>query len=103
MTDKLLKDNNFETLEHVTVQVGSRKTQYYAIANVSAQVWIDHDRRGDVQVELTSPHGIVSILAAPRELDDSRIGFVGWQFSTLKHWFVLYRIYQMRARTEPIF
>ena len=41
--------NNFETLEHIT-----------------ARVWITHNRRGDVEVEVTSPNGITSVLAARR-------------------------------------
>jgi len=61
--------NNFEKLEHVTVKV-----------------WINHSRRGDVEVSLTSPNGIKSVLAGPRKFDDDSKGFVGWQFMTLKHW-----------------
>lgn len=61
--------NNFEKLEHVTVKV-----------------WIDHTRRGDVEVSLTSPNGIRSVLAGPRKFDESPTGFPGWQFMTLKHW-----------------
>jgi len=61
--------NNFEKLEHVTVKV-----------------WINHTRRGDVEVSLTSPKGIKSVLAGPRKFDESTAGFVGWQFMTLKHW-----------------
>ena len=61
--------NNFEKLEHVTVKV-----------------WINHTRRGDVEVSLTSPNGIRSVLAGPRKFDESTMGFVGWRFMTLKHW-----------------
>jgi len=65
----MLLENNFDRLEHVTVKV-----------------WIKHDRRGDVEVELVSPNGVKSILAAARKLDEDKNGFVGWQFMTLKHW-----------------
>lgn len=61
--------NNFEKLEHVTVKV-----------------WIKHTRRGDVEVSLTSPKGIKSVLAGPRKFDEDAEGFVGWRFMTLKHW-----------------
>jgi len=57
-----LELNNFEVLEHVTVRV-----------------WITHDRRGDVEVEVTSPKGITSVLAARRRLDADKNGFPGWR------------------------
>ena len=69
VTTAHLKQSNFESLEHVTIKV-----------------WISHPRRGDVQVELVSPNGIKSILAGTRQYDDDPSGFIGWQFSTLKHW-----------------
>lgn len=69
VTEKMLKDANVESLEHVTVRV-----------------WIHHERRGDVNVELTSPHGTKSVLARPRRHDDATTGFPGWGFMSLKHW-----------------
>ncbi|CAO1625228.1 unnamed protein product [Sympodiomycopsis kandeliae] len=69
VTQDMLNKGNFETMEHVTVRV-----------------WITHDRRGDVGVELISPHGTKSVLARPRRFDDATTGFPGWGFMTLKHW-----------------
>lgn len=69
VTEQMLKDANVESLEHVTVRV-----------------WITHDRRGDCNIVLTSPHGTKSVLARPRRYDDATTGFPGWGFSTLKHW-----------------
>lgn len=66
-----LKEANFERLEHVTVQV-----------------WIEHARRGDVEVELTSPKGITSVLARTRRGDMAKTGFRGWKFMSMKHWCV---------------
>ncbi|KAJ7827506.1 peptidase S8/S53 domain-containing protein [Mycena olivaceomarginata] len=64
-----LQDANFEKLEHITVRV-----------------WIDHTRRGDVEVELMSPGGIRSVLAERRKGDSATTGFPGWRFMTIKHW-----------------
>ena len=64
-----LKKANFDLLEHVTVTVH-----------------IDHQRRGNVEVELDSPRGMKSILARPRRLDDSPLGIPNWTFMTVKHW-----------------
>ncbi|KAJ7438477.1 peptidase S8/S53 domain-containing protein [Mycena latifolia] len=64
-----LQDANFEKLEHIVVRV-----------------WIDHTRRGDVEVELTSPSGIKSVLAEKRRSDSATSGFPGWTFMTVKHW-----------------
>jgi hypothetical protein len=62
---------NFQSLEHVTVRV-----------------WITHSRRGDVEVEIISPSGVKSILAANRKGDAADSGFPGWRFMTVKHWCV---------------
>lgn len=69
VTEKMMTDNNFETLEHVNIQV-----------------WIDHTRRGDVEVEVVSPNGIKSILGGRRAGDDAKTGYPGWVFMTIKHW-----------------
>ncbi|KAI0748474.1 peptidase S8/S53 domain-containing protein [Daedaleopsis nitida] len=69
VTKEFLEQNNFEKLEHVTVKV-----------------WITHKRRGDVEVELVSPKGIKSVLAARRHGDNANTGYPGWQFMTVKHW-----------------
>jgi len=62
--------HNLETLEHVDVRV-----------------WISHDRRGDIEVEVTSPNGIRSRLAARRWHDHSTHGYPGWRFMSIKHWY----------------
>jgi kexin len=72
VTQEDLELNNFETLEHVTVRV-----------------WITHTRRGDVEVEVTSPNGITSVLAARRRLDADPNGYPGWRFMSVKHWLVI--------------
>ncbi|OCB86705.1 hypothetical protein A7U60_g6164 [Sanghuangporus baumii] len=69
VTSDMLQATNFETLEHVTIKV-----------------WIQHTRRGDVEVGLTSPNGVKSVLAARRKLDADKNGFPGWTFMTVKHW-----------------
>ncbi|KAJ3510244.1 hypothetical protein NMY22_g16029 [Coprinellus aureogranulatus] len=69
VTKEMLQEHNFETLEHVNIRV-----------------WIDHTRRGDVEVELLSPNGIRSVLAEYRENDEAKSGFPGWQFMSVKHW-----------------
>ena len=66
-----LKEHNFETLEHITIRV-----------------WIEHSKRGDVSVEVVSPSGIKSVLAAPRSGDTADTGFQGWRFMSVKHWYV---------------
>ncbi|EAU87978.1 kex protein [Coprinopsis cinerea okayama7 len=69
ITKKMMQDANLESLEHVTIKV-----------------WIDHTRRGDVEVAIVSPNGIRSVLAGARERDDSMSGFPGWTFMSVKHW-----------------
>ncbi|KAG0701494.1 peptidase S8/S53 domain-containing protein [Suillus ampliporus] len=69
VTQDMLDAHNFEGLEHVTVRV-----------------WISHTKRGDVEVELTSPGGVRSVLAAKRDHDRAESGFRGWRFMSVKHW-----------------
>lgn len=69
VTKKDLQGANFEDLEHVTVSV-----------------FVDHSRRGDIEVELLSPKGMTSVLARPRRFDDATTGLQGWVFMTVKHW-----------------
>ncbi|KAG6851307.1 hypothetical protein H0H93_011743 [Arthromyces matolae] len=69
ITQDLLGKNNFETLEHINIQV-----------------WIEHTRRGDVEVEVVSPNGVKSVLAQKRSGDESKNGFPGWVFMSVKHW-----------------
>ncbi|KDQ61170.1 hypothetical protein JAAARDRAFT_124899 [Jaapia argillacea MUCL 33604] len=69
VTPEMMQENNLETLEHITIRV-----------------WITHTRRGDVEVELVSPHGIKSVLAAKRRFDAANTGYPGWRFMSVKHW-----------------
>ncbi|KAK7034063.1 pheromone processing endoprotease [Paramarasmius palmivorus] len=69
ITQDMLNTANFELLEHITVTV-----------------WIDHGKRGDVEVEILSPSGIRSILAGKRKGDKDKTGYPGWTFMSVKHW-----------------
>jgi kexin len=71
ITQAMLNSYNLESLEHITVQV-----------------WITHTKRGDVEVHIVSPIGIKSVLAAPRRNDADESGYPGWQFMSVKHWYV---------------
>ncbi|KAK3751317.1 hypothetical protein QZH41_019534, partial [Actinostola sp. cb2023] len=57
------------TLEHVTVTVNIR-----------------HRYRGNIMVQMMSPHGTSSLLATARKHDRSPEGFVDWTFSTVRCW-----------------
>lgn len=72
ITPATLLKNNFEKLEHINIQV-----------------WINHTRRGDVEVELVSPNGIRSVLGGRRTGDKATTGYPGWTFMTVKHWYVV--------------
>jgi len=63
-----------------------RRANLAGIEHVTVTVWIEHPRRGDVQVSLYSPHGTKSVLAGQRKYDKADSGFPGWTFMTLKHW-----------------
>ena len=65
----MLEHANLARIEHITVTVN-----------------IDHQRRGDVTIDLISPHGIKSNLATARRYDGSAEGFQEWTLMTVKHW-----------------
>ena len=58
-----------DRLEHITVHVN-----------------ISHDWRGDLDIFLESPTGILSHLGPHRLYDSSSDGFNDWTFMTVKHW-----------------
>lgn len=69
VTQDLLKEANFERVEHVTVTMN-----------------INHTHRGDLSVELRSPTNLVSHLSVTRKLDDAPEGYVDWTFMSVAHW-----------------
>jgi kexin len=69
VTKDMLKDANFERVEHVTVTMN-----------------VEHTRRGDLSVDLISPHGVVSHIAVTRERDEARAGYKDWTFMSVAHW-----------------
>ncbi|KAA1469423.1 hypothetical protein DENSPDRAFT_772842 [Dentipellis sp. KUC8613] len=69
VTQEDLQAHNLESLEHITVRV-----------------WIEHTKRGDVEVEIVSPNGVKSVLAGARSLDTADSGYPGWRFMSVKHW-----------------
>lgn len=56
------------------------------IEHVTATVYIEHERRGDLEVLLSSPQNVTSQLGAPRKYDVSEGGLIDWTFMTVKHW-----------------
>lgn len=69
ISSEILKKANLETIEQLTVTVN-----------------IESDKRGDVEIDLVSPNGIVSKLANSRPRDNANTGFRNWTFSTVAHW-----------------
>lgn len=69
VTADMLKDANLERVEHVTVTMN-----------------VEHTRRGDISVDLISPHGVVSHIATDRMYDEERAGYDDWTFMTVAHW-----------------
>ncbi|KAF5387483.1 hypothetical protein D9757_006557 [Collybiopsis confluens] len=82
-------DNRFSVtsnLELTAETVANANFDPNFLEHIQIQVWIQHARRGDVEVSLTSPQGVVSVLGAMRENDEDKDGYPGWVFMTVKHW-----------------
>ncbi|KAF7327776.1 PHOMO B domain-containing protein [Mycena kentingensis (nom. inval.)] len=69
VTPEMVAAANMEKLEHITVKV-----------------WIQHGKRGDVEVEIRSPSGIRSVLGGKRSGDAATTSYAGWTFMSVKHW-----------------
>ena len=65
----------------ISISAGSN----FVVEHVEVQFTAAHTWRGDLQVMLTSPAGVVSTLA-PIRLADSGDDFPAWRFSTVRHW-----------------
>ena len=55
------------------------------VEHVQVALTATHPYRGDLEVILTSPSGMVSRLAEERNGDDG-IDYAGWTFSSVRHW-----------------
>jgi kexin len=69
VTADMLKEANFERVEHITLTMN-----------------VEHQRRGDLSVELISPAGMSSHLSTARRDDEAPYGYVDWTFMSVAHW-----------------
>jgi len=69
VTEQMLKEANLERVEHITVTMN-----------------VEHGRRGDLSVDLISPHNVVSHLSVTRKFDDATTGYDDWTFMSVAHW-----------------
>ncbi|KAK4296497.1 hypothetical protein Pmani_031007 [Petrolisthes manimaculis] len=56
------------------------------VEHVQVEMSLDVDRRGVIEIHLTSPSGTKSTLLTQRHKDASRSGFTSWPFLTLHMW-----------------
>ncbi|XP_066953849.1 furin-like protease 1 [Macrobrachium rosenbergii] len=81
-SDKLIPQKSFVTLELDVVDCPG--VSY--LEHVQAKVSLTADRRGDIEIYLSSPAGTKSTLLAQRPHDSSRSGFHSWPFLTVHMW-----------------
>ncbi|XP_035673145.1 proprotein convertase subtilisin/kexin type 6-like [Branchiostoma floridae] len=73
-------------LELRTAGCHDTRDQVEVLEHVQSVMTIDHERRGDLSVKLTSPKGTESQLMSTRSRDDSTDGFQEWAFMTVYNW-----------------
>ncbi|XP_066273640.1 PC3-like endoprotease variant B [Branchiostoma lanceolatum] len=73
-------------LELMTSGCHDTRDQVEALEHVQSVMTIDHQRRGDLSVKLTSPKGTESQLMSTRSKDYSTEGFQDWAFMTVYNW-----------------
>lgn len=64
-------------------------SRLYRLEHVQVQVFIEHQRRGDISIQLVSPSNSTSTLVESRKFDDSTAGFPGWMMSSVLHWYAV--------------
>jgi subtilisin-like proprotein convertase family protein len=57
----------------------------FTVEHVEVELTATHLRRGDLEVTLTSPSGVTSRLASPRQ-GDTQANFTAWRFRSVRHW-----------------
>ncbi|HMF96578.1 MAG TPA: S8 family serine peptidase [Vicinamibacterales bacterium] len=67
-----------------TIVVGAGQTGF-SVEHVEVELSVAHARRGDLEVTLVSPSGVVSHLATVRPADTGA-DFTAWRFGTVRHW-----------------
>ncbi|XP_075238399.1 furin-like protease kpc-1 isoform X1 [Lycorma delicatula] len=81
-TDKLIPAKSTVTL---SIRVKECRGVNY-LEHVQAKITLNSQKRGDLQIHLTSPAGTRSTLLARRPHDGSRIGFQSWPFMSVHTW-----------------
>lgn len=56
------------------------------VETVEVTINLTHTWRGDLEIDLVSPRGVVSRLVTANALDFSSEGFAPWTFSSVRHW-----------------
>jgi subtilisin-like proprotein convertase family protein len=67
-----------------TITISSNESNF-VIEHIEVETNITHTWRGDLQVKLTSPAGVVSTLA-PIRPSDSGDNLTAWKFGSVRHW-----------------
>eukprot|EP00124_Ichthyophonus_hoferi_P002891 Ihof_evm5s220 gene=Ihof_evmTU5s220 len=80
----LIDDAANPVITHITVTEEASHVKY--LEHVTVTVVIEHDRRGDLEIYLTSPSGTRSQLLTQRPSDYSLKGFQNWTFMTILCW-----------------
>lgn len=81
-TDKVIPAKSYVTLElHVKECAGVNYLEH-----VQAKITLMSQRRGDLEIQLTSPAGTRTTLLARRPHDVSRSGFRSWPFMSVHTW-----------------
>ncbi|GBB93589.1 hypothetical protein RclHR1_00220023 [Rhizophagus clarus] len=85
--NKQIPMNNKGIIRSVTVKQNDLdNAKFGRLEHVTVTVNIQHTRRGDIQVDLISPNGIISHIGTPRMYDEHRGGLSNWTFMSVKHW-----------------
>ncbi|KAJ8087926.1 pheromone processing endoprotease [Marasmius tenuissimus] len=89
--DKAFSGGEFITVDGVTSTISITEDDLLRhnlekLEHINVKVWIQHAKRGEVEVEIVSPNGIKSVLAETRQGDFADSGFPGWTFMSVKHW-----------------
>ena len=88
--ERLSKKGVFHAVE--ITEAMAQEHNFGAIEHVQIKVWVQHERRGDIEVTIQSPKKVVSKVGKTRMYDESPEGLPGWTFTSLRHWYVSFSL-----------
>ncbi|KAJ9054059.1 pheromone processing endoprotease [Entomophthora muscae] len=87
--DKVIpEDTNGLVVSRNITSLNLKSSGLKKVEHVQVTVTIEHARRSDIEIYITSPQNITSKLVSSRPTDKSKLGFQSYQLMTVANWYI---------------